>query len=144
MPTLSLLDGTRASNPVEANITAPKTFSASAARVVDALKSIWPKKTAANVAYISGVSERTVHFWLAGQTRMPMEAIAALLRTDAGYEILKAVLGDDCKADWWQLAQLTHDIRESQNAITKEQERIAVTAARLEQIGRFERVEVPS
>lgn len=131
MSALSLSAVKKARNPNERIFTDAKQISDCSSRVIAALKATWPTKTAAHVAYLSGVSERAVHFWLAGQTRMPMEAIASLLRTDAGYEILKAVIGDDCKVEWWEAAQIAHSIRQTRQAIKKEQDRIAATAARI-------------
>lgn len=95
------------------------------------LKAFWPVKTAAKVAYLAGVSERSVKFWLAGETRMSLEHVVALLKTDAGFEILKAVLGDT-KVEWWLVTQAAQDVRKSRKAIKKEQERIAAMRAQLE------------
>lgn len=96
------------------------------------IRAAWPQKTAAHVAHITGTSERTVQFWLAGSTRMSIDAVVALLRTEAGYEILNAVMGDDCKVEWWLVTQSAQDIRKSRKAIKREQERIAVTRAQLD------------
>ena len=95
------------------------------------LRAFWPVKTAANVAYLAGVSERSVKFWLAGETRMSLEHVIALLKTDAGFEILEAVLGDT-KVEWWMVTRAAQDVRKSRKAIKKEQERIAATRAQLD------------
>lgn len=96
------------------------------------IRAAWPQKTAAHVAHITGTSERTVQFWLAGSTRMSMDAAVALLKTDAGYDILNAVMGDDCKAEWWLVTQSAQDIRKSRKAIKKEQNRIAAMRAQID------------
>lgn len=96
------------------------------------IRAAWPQKTAAHVAHITGTTERTVQFWLAGTTRMSVDAVVALLKTEAGYDILKAVMGDDCKAEWWRVTQSAQDIRKSRKAIKREQERIATTRAQLD------------
>lgn len=96
------------------------------------LRAFWPIKTASKVAYLADVSERSVKFWLAGETRMSLENIVALLKTDAGFEILEAILGKDCKAEWWVIAQSAQNIRKSRKAIKREQERIAATRAQLD------------
>jgi hypothetical protein len=96
------------------------------------LRAFWPIKTAAKVAYLTNVSERSVKFWLAGETRMSLEHVTALLKTDAGFDILKAILGDECKAEWWLVTQSAQDIRKSRKAIKREQERIEATRAQLD------------
>lgn len=95
------------------------------------LKAFWPVKTAAKVAFLAGVSERSVKFWLAGETRMSLEHVVALLKTDAGYEVLKAVLGD-AQVEWWLVTQAAQDVRKSRRTIKREQERIAATRAQLD------------
>lgn len=101
-------------------------------RIAAILKAFWPGKTAAKVSYVASVSERSVKFWLAGETRMSLENVIALLKTDAGYEILQAVLGNDCKAEWWRVTQSAQNIRKSRKAIKIEQERINQTRAQLD------------
>lgn len=96
------------------------------------LKAFWPIKTASKVAYLTNVSERSVKFWLAGETRMSLENVIALLKTEAGFEILEAVLGKDCKAEWWLVTQSAQNIRRSRKAIKKEEERIAAMRAQLD------------
>jgi hypothetical protein len=100
-------------------------------KMISVIKRAWPRKTAAHVAHLTGTSERTVQFWLAGQTRMSIDATVALLRTDAGFEILDAVLGD-CRAEWWLVTKAAQDVRRSRKAIKREQERIAQTRAQHE------------
>lgn len=101
-------------------------------RIALVLKAFWPGKTAAKVSYLAGVSERSVKFWLAGETRMSLENVIALLRTEAGYEILEAVLGKDCKVEWWLVTQSAQNIRKSRKAIKREQDRITATRAQLD------------
>jgi hypothetical protein len=96
------------------------------------LRAFWPVKTVAKVAYLTGTSERCVKFWLAGETRMSLENVVALLKTEAGYEILQAILGDDCRAEWWIVTQSAQDIRKSRKAIKKEEARILATRAQLD------------
>lgn len=80
--------------------------------VTNAINKLWPKKTTAHVSFLTGVSERSVQFWLAGETRMSLEHAAALMRTDEGYLILKAIMGD-CKAEWWIDTMMAAELRES-------------------------------
>lgn len=95
------------------------------------LRAFWPVKTAAKVAYLTGVSERSVKFWLAGETRMSLEHVVALLKTDAGYEILEAVLGDT-KIEWWMVTRAAQNVRKSRKAIKREEDRIAKARAQLD------------
>lgn len=99
-------------------------------KIAKVIKAAWPTKTAAHVAYLTDSSERAVRFWLAGKTRMSVEAVASLLRTDAGFDILEAIMGD-CKVEWWIVAQAGQAVRRSRKAIKKEQERIDKTRAQL-------------
>lgn len=97
------------------------------------LRAFWPVKTSAKVAYLAGVSERSVKFWLAGETRMSLEHVVALLKTDAGYAILEAVLGDT-KVEWWLVTRAAQDVRKSRKAIKREQDRIAAMRAQLDML----------
>lgn len=62
---------------------------------------------------------------------MSLENVVALLKTEAGFEILQAVLGD-CKAEWWLTTQAAQNIRRSRKAIKREQDRINATRAQLD------------
>lgn len=101
-------------------------------KLTKVLRAAWPKKTAACVAHLTGTNERTVQFWLAGSTRMSVDAVVALLRTEAGYDILNAVMGADCKAEWWVVTQSAQDIRKSRKAVKIQQDRIAAIRAQLD------------
>jgi hypothetical protein len=105
-------------------------------RLVNTIKHLWPRKTAATVSHLTGTNERTVQFWLACSTRMSVEAVAALLRTDAGYEILEAIMGD-CKAEWWLTTQNAHELRRTRREIAAAQKRIDAAKARQSQIDLF-------
>lgn len=99
-------------------------------KIVNAIKACWPKKTSAHVAHLANVEERTVKFWLAGETRMSVDAVAALLRTEEGYAILEAIMGD-CPAKWWAAMQAAHDIRKSRQVLKVEEARHARLRAQL-------------
>lgn len=71
-----------------------------------------------------------MQFWLAEQTRMSVESVVALLRTDAGYDILTAIMADS-KAEWWLVTQVAQNVRRSKKAIRMEEERIAQSKAQL-------------
>jgi hypothetical protein len=98
------------------------------------LRATWPHKTAAHVAHLTGTSERTVKFWLAGTTRMSVDAVVALLKTEAGYEILEAIMSDGCEAEWWLVTQTAQDVRKMRREIKKQENRIAQRRAQLDMI----------
>jgi hypothetical protein len=91
-------------------------------KIVSVIKSSWPKKTAAHVSFLTGVSERAVQFWLAGETRMTLEHVAALMKTEQGYQILAAIMGD-CKQEWWLDTMTAAELRASRKALRVEQRR---------------------
>ncbi len=101
-------------------------------KFLNVIRAAWPQKTAAHVAHVTGTTERTVQFWLAGSTRMSIDAVVALLRTDAGYDILNAVMGEDCKAEWWLVTQTAQDVRKMRKEIKKQEDRIAHRRAQLD------------
>lgn len=104
-------------------------------KLANAIRAAWPKKTAAHVAYLTDTAERTVQFWLAGKTRMSVDAVAALLKTDAGFEILDAIM-DGAQPEWFLVAKSAQDIRKSRKAIKKEQARINAMREQLDLLDR--------
>lgn len=106
-------------------------------RLASVIKHLWPRKTAATVAHLTSANERTVQFWLACSTRMSVEAVAALLRTDEGYEILVAIMGD-CQAEWWLTTQNAHELRRTRRDIAAAQKRIDALKVKQSQIDLFD------
>lgn len=104
-------------------------------RIISAIRDAWPRKTAAHVAHLTGMEERTVKFWLAGETRMSVDAIGDLLRTEEGYPILQAIMGD-CDAGWWRTTQLAHELQRSRRTLKAEEERQARLRAQLSLLDR--------
>lgn len=99
-------------------------------RLADAIRVCWPRKTAQCVSHLTNTDERTVKFWLAGETRMSVESVGALLRSSEGFAILTAIMGD-AKPKWWLAAQSAQEIRTSRIAVKREQERIDRARAQL-------------
>lgn len=91
-------------------------------KIASAIRLVWPKKTAAHVSYLTGVSERAVKFWLAGETRMTVEHVTALLKTEEGFAILKAIMGE-ARPSWWIDTVTAAELRNSRKAIRAEQRR---------------------
>lgn len=93
-------------------------------KIVSVIRRAWPKKTAAHVSFLTGVSERAVQFWLAGETRMTLEHVAALLKTEEGYAILAAIMGS-AKPEWWLDTMTAAELRASRKIQRAEQRRTA-------------------
>jgi hypothetical protein len=107
-------------------------------QIIEVLRDFWPRKTASHISYVTGVSERAVKYWLAGVTRMSIEHVVALLRTEAGFDILEAVMGDS-QQEWWLTTKVAHGLRLSRRAIKAQQKRIDELRAQQNQIDLFEK-----
>lgn len=114
--------------------------------VISVINILWPKKTPAHLKHFiekllgpshPGPSERTVRFWLAGETRMSIEALIALLHTDEGYAILAAVMGD-CKVEWWLTTMNSHELATTRRQIAAAQKRLDAIKAGQAQIDLFQ------
>ena len=69
--------------------------------VMRAARSLWPKKTALELSMRTGVSERMAHYWLAQKFSISAEALASLLRSDAGLVVLENLMGE-ARPVWWR------------------------------------------
>lgn len=134
MTVVNLTSGKFAKSGDEKDCTKSAVGSTQLRKIALILKAFWPVKTAAKVAFLTGSSERCVKFWLAGETRMSLENVVALLKTDAGYEILQAILGESCAAEWWLVTQTAQDVRKMRREIKKQEDRIATRKAQLDMI----------
>lgn len=65
-------------------------------------RSLWPHKTAAEVAVRAHVSVRSAERWLAGERELSADAIAHLLRSDQGIHFLVALM-DKARPAWWSM-----------------------------------------
>lgn len=61
---------------------------------------LWPIKTARNLASRAGTTHRAAEQWLSGQTGISGDALAELLRSDAGLEVLESLMGG-VRPSWW-------------------------------------------
>jgi hypothetical protein len=68
--------------------------------VVAVARRLWPIKTARHLATRAGVTHRAGEFWLSQQTGMSADALAELLRSDAGFDVLDGLMGQT-RPDWW-------------------------------------------
>lgn len=62
--------------------------------------SLWPRKTAAEVAAIAHVLPRAAERWTEGKREISADALARLLRSEQGIHFLVAVMGD-ARPRWW-------------------------------------------
>lgn len=69
--------------------------------VMRAAQAFWPRKTAAELSVRTGFGVRACEYWIARKTEMSADALAALLRSEAGLEVLAAIIGD-AKPVWWR------------------------------------------
>jgi len=61
---------------------------------------LWPIKTARNLASRTRKTHRAAEDWIATRTGMSADALADLLRSDAGRDVLEAIMGD-APPSWW-------------------------------------------
>src|SRR6185437_3124402 len=106
--------------------------------LINTIRALWPRKTTAHVAHFTGTSERAVRFWLAGETRMSLEHVIALLRTSEGYAILEAVMGD-CRQEWWLTTRNAHELTRTRRQIADAQKRLDAIKAGQAQIDLFQK-----
>lgn len=60
----------------------------------------WPIKPAQNLAMCTRNSHRSAEDWLSLRTGMSADALADLLRSDIGLDVLQALIGD-APPSWW-------------------------------------------
>lgn len=66
----------------------------------EAARALWPSKTAVELALRTGATTRTCEYWLAGRCGLSADALAALLRSDVGLDILGHIMGN-ARPAWW-------------------------------------------
>ena len=69
---------------------------------------------------------RGCEYWLARRSGMSADSLAALLRSDEGFQILEAIIGD-AKPVWWRAFKKSvrrADLRRQQAALAKALEEI--------------------
>jgi hypothetical protein len=64
-------------------------------------RSLWPRKTAAELAEVTGASVRTAERWLAGDRALSTAALAALIRSEQGLDFLVALMAG-AEPAWWR------------------------------------------
>lgn len=69
-------------------------------QVMQISRGLWPVKTSAHLADLTGYSTRACEAWMSGHAVLPSDALAALLRSEQGREFLAAVMTDTTPR-WW-------------------------------------------
>lgn len=90
-------------------------------QVMRVAQALWPRKTAAELALRTGNKTRACEYWLERRSGMSGEALAALLRSDEGFQVLEAIIGD-AKPVWWRAFKRSvkrSELRRQQRAIQK-------------------------
>jgi hypothetical protein len=64
-------------------------------------RSVWPRKTAIELATLTGASVRTAERWLAGDRALSADALAALIRSEHGLDFLVALMSG-AEPAWWR------------------------------------------
>lgn len=70
------------------------------ARVMQKARGLFPVKTAAHLSEITRFSLRSCEAWMAGDTKMPADALTALLHSDWGLDFLVCVMAQN-RTRWW-------------------------------------------
>lgn len=100
-------------------------------RSIDAValvfRALWPVKTNIELSSRAGVSVRAAEYWLARRGNISADALAALLRSDAGLHVLEALIGTD-RPVWWLAFKRTHEL----SALRRAQEQQKRVIERLE------------
>lgn len=69
-------------------------------RLIAVVEKIFPRKTALNLAEVSGLKERAAYNFLAGSSSLSFDAVTRLLRSEHGRETLEALM-DGADPLWW-------------------------------------------
>lgn len=95
-------------------------------KVMRTAQTLWPRKTAAELSVRTGTGVRACEYWLSRRSAMSAEALAALLRSESGLEILEAIIGD-AKPIWWRQFARTIELsrlRKAQDEARRRLERL--------------------
>lgn len=93
------------------------------AAVTRVLSALWPSKRDMRLAAITGAADRTARDWLALRANYSADALAALLRTEDGLQILEAVMGD-ARPAWWRKIKRASQLATLRSSIAKQEQAI--------------------
>lgn len=69
--------------------------------VMRVARGLWPTKTAQELAYRTSTSERMARYWLSQRYDLSADDLTALLRSEEGFKILEAIMGQ-ARPIWWR------------------------------------------
>lgn len=90
--------------------------------VMRVARSLWPTKTDIALMQRTGASDRMCRYFLANKYNLSADNLADLLRSDEGFQILEAIIGE-AKPVWWRAFKKSvrrAELRRQQKAILKE------------------------
>lgn len=90
---------------------------------------LWPAKTALQLASRTGVTQRAAELWLDESNNISADALVALLRSDAGYDVLQELM-TGTTTQWWREFERGVRIRDIETKI--EFQRRALSALKAE------------
>lgn len=70
-------------------------------RLAEAVRTIFPAKTAANMASLTGLQMRACEYFLSRKTSLSSDAVVAFLQSEEGLIALEALMGD-ARPEWWK------------------------------------------
>lgn len=88
--------------------------------VMRVAQTLWPKKTDMVLADKTGASDRLCRYWLENKYNLGADHLAALLRSDEGFHVLDAIIGD-ARPVWWR--SFKRSVRRAE--LRREQARLA-------------------
>lgn len=101
MRAMSATAGEKANHTTEACFGSKRSMVRAVDAVIAVGRALFKSKTAANLAARADVSTRACEYWLARKTDMSADALANLLRSDVGFEILERIMGN-ARPVWWK------------------------------------------
>lgn len=75
------------------------------------------------LAALTGATDRTARNWLSLKREISADALAALLRTEDGLQILEAVMGD-ARPAWWRRVKRASQLATLRSSIAKQEQAI--------------------
>lgn len=104
-----------------------------AQRIAELGRRLFHVKTARQMAARAGVTHRAAELWLEGRTGLSGEALAELLRSDIGLQVLEEVMSD-ARPRWWPAFRA--EVRFAELEARAEAARVEMDALRREMAGR--------
>ena len=89
------------------------------ARLAATLRSIFPHKTAENIAAYTGLQTRSAEFFLSRKSTLNSDAVVSLLQTKHAGEVLRALMGEDQFKLMWERERLRFEIEKLEREMSK-------------------------